>query len=746
MGWDPRTNSPEKSRDTIETVQNTNDNVGAHLFGRVVDVDIDVDNPILMEALDYFLPATPHIYGRPSRPKTHRLYELSNEEFDPGNYPFLTKIIDHPDLKLEIRGGEMKSGRYSLLPGSVHPSGEMYEWEDLRTARTSPVFVDGRRLIDGVRFALVTTLLVPYWAEGTRNELCKALSGFLHRAASYNDELAMDMPLTKQKSEELLRGVIEIADDDESDIPARLKTFEQTWEKADLGEPVLGATHIQNITKDDRLLPLLYSILAQTADLQLLDELFEKYAVIRNTTNVVDLTIGTADNYVMNKDAFVFTLQGQNIETQKGRVPVSMVFLNSLQRTIVDRLTVRPDADRIYEIAGKKVANLWDGWEVPPYEGEVTDEEMQPIIHFLKEVVCSGDEKLYEWVKNWIADIFKNPSSKTGTALTLVGKQGAGKSIIGEKILRPIIGEAHSAQVGSVERLTSKFNKGMAGKLLVMGEEVISAKRRIDADTLKDVITAKKRTIELKGRDSFEMDDFARYLFTSNHTTDAVHIEVGDRRYTVVLVNDYYAYIGKATRTEKQKYWSALHKFLEERDNVPHKENLAKVHRWFLQQEYARSMLRDPYETAAKQANLQSSSGGMDGWLISMYEMNNPFDGLTDNERGYHHSLVMRKNGTLEGTNDWPEYVPYNLLEFSFTRYARGKRIPTQSAQQIATFFRTEGLLVETEPRKARVHGKRLRVRPMPSRQVIFRYLQERGYNVEEDREEDTPDDEHEEF
>ena len=141
--WDPKLNTRDKSNETIQILERTTDNLGVHLFGPLVDVDIDTDNPLMTAALDMFLPQTAHVWGRPSRKRTHRLYELVglNADFDPAEWKFLERIKPRKDLSVEVRGGNLKSARYSLLPGSVHPSGEPYEWESPKLARSSVVNV-----------------------------------------------------------------------------------------------------------------------------------------------------------------------------------------------------------------------------------------------------------------------------------------------------------------------------------------------------------------------------------------------------------------------------------------------------------------------------------------------------------------------------------------------------------------------------------------------------------------------------
>lgn len=736
--WDPKTNNREKSLQTIKALETTNDNLGIHLFGNVVDVDIDTDNPVMFAALDYFLPKTAHIWGRPSRPRTHRLYEIGgvNQTYNPADYPFLAKIQAVPEINVEVRGGEQKSGQYSLLAGSMHPSGEYYEWHDVKSARQTPTQVNLERLMEGVRLACVSALIVPYWVEGMRNEMCKALCGFMYRASRYSVELNSDMPFGFDVAQKLMEGIMSLADDDPADYAMRIRTLEQTWKKGDEGQPIVGATKITEVTGNPDLLKLLYVLLAHTADAQALDQLFEQYVVLRNTTNVVDLDLGARGNYVMHKEAFGFTLAGRFITTQSGRVPVANIFVNSLQRTIVDRIGVDPAQPKVYvDEHGQKCANIWSGWGIPPCEEHVTDDEVSWFTDYIMTVLSRGDEGLARWIIMWVADIFQNPSDKAGTMLVLVGEQGAGKSFLCENVLRPIIGDAHMIKVSSIEKLTSKFNAHMSGKILIQGEEVLNSNRKADADTLKDMITSKRRTIEFKGRDTFEQEDHARYVLTSNHIDNAVAVGRGDRRSTIAHVSDSFAYMGGANAKQQATYWGRMYKIVEEKDyasrTVPHKANLAKLHKWLLQVEIERQVIRVSHDTEIKRVTRNNSSRGIDAWLISLIEMENPFDNMREQDRGDAHSFVYTHAGArFVLTRGWPTHVQYSKLEQAYKQASSRDHSEQKTAQQIAKFFKDNKMVRDTMDSQTRANGERIRVRPFPSREEIIKYLTKSGYSI----------------
>ena len=747
VGWDPVTNSKEKSRETIETVKKTNDNIGIHLFGRTVDVDVDTDNALLFEALDHFLPATPHVFGRGDRRRTHRLYELSDLEgdFDPKEWPFLKKIEERLEIKMEVRGGRGRDGKYTLLPGSVHPSGDCYEWDDLKQARTTPISVPQKRLLYSIQNALITTLLAPHWVEGRRNQLCMALSGFLYRASKHSETIN-DGSLDQSRCREIIEGLMVVADDDPSDYAMRIKTFEKTWDKAEQKQPVSGAKMISEIMGDPSIISLLYSILVQSGDLKELDELFEQYVFVANSAAVIDLKAPLDTNYMMGPQAFEATMKGRYLSLPGSeRVKIYDLLSSSMQRTMVQRISVDPTKDRVFvDDEGLSCANMWDGWAIPPCDGKVEDDEVAIFTDYLFRVVCKSRKEEYDWVVQWIAHIFQKPDDKPGTALVLVGSQGAGKSMLGEKILRPIIGKSHSSKVGTVEKLTSKFNAHMAGKLLIMGEEVINSNRRNDANALKDAITSTSRQIERKGIDAIEMDDFARYLFTSNSVDNAVAVEKGDRRYTILHVADDYAHEGTKPREEKLEFWGRLYDYLEttrEGRILPHEENMSKLHRWFLQQEVDPKQVRTVINTEAKSRVAMRSARGIDQMLLQIVTLDSPFDLLHERDRVMGMGAKRKgTNGGFEFTEEWPDRVKSEILGAIYNK-AQGRDVfESRASFEVAATLKTLGLIENASTKPVRVGQATPKMVEFPQREKIVEYLRTvLGYDMpdyEEDEDE----------
>lgn len=753
-GWDPKTNSPEKSRENIYRLEQGDDNLGIHLFGRVVDVDIDTDNPFLMDALDYFMPPTPHTWGRGDRKRTHRLYEIAQSmegDFDPSLFPFLRTIQKHDEIKVEIRGGNQKAGEYSLMPGSLHPSGEEYEWDNPKSARSTPVAVDMYRVVNGVRFACVAAMIAPYWTEGSRNDLCMAFSGFLHRAATHVDDMGSNSKLFFERKDalELLKCVMEIAGDDESDQQMRIKTFEKTWDKADEGHPVSGATTLVKLTGNENIIPVYYALLADSEDLIKFDDFLDRYAIRNNTSNVVDLDKAgsKAANFIMTVNDFRNSNMHMTIATSSGeRRQMVNILLSSTRAIRVDGMAFVPEEERIIERYGEKFINQWRGYAIEPWQGDFDPSEVQIFTDYVHTIVANGDAAAAHWVLAWLADMFQFPSEKSGTALALVGKPGAGKSILGGAVIRKIIGFNHSMQTNTIESLTGNFNVDSANMLFVQGDEVSNTRRKSDALKLKSMITDPTRRVEPKNVNAYQQEDCARYFFTSNETNDAVAILDGndDRRYTVLEVNNDYATSSEAkTEEEKQEFWNGLYEWLKD------ESNLAKLHRYFREYQYDRNVIRKPYGTEAKKRIQQHSQRGFDDWLMTIVSLEHPLENLHDREQRLEESYKHEKGKYVPCFDDWPDYLSYKRLEDGYEAYRKRRGMaattPSYNAQQLKQEFVTRGLLPE-KPKSTRIDHtyevwkdgepvpfkKRIRITEFPERGKIEEFLEKRlGFVVE---------------
>ena len=132
----------------------------------LIDVDLDCDEAILLAPM--FLPETSKVHGRKSKPESHYWYRV---ETSPKPEKFCD--IDGTTL-LELRS----TGQQTVVPPSIHPSGERVHWE--KKGKSGRVKV--AKLQTAVKRLAAAVLLSRHWpATGSRNEAAMALAGVLLR-------------------------------------------------------------------------------------------------------------------------------------------------------------------------------------------------------------------------------------------------------------------------------------------------------------------------------------------------------------------------------------------------------------------------------------------------------------------------------------------------------------------------------------------------------------------------------------
>ena len=121
------------------------------------------------------------------------------------------------------------------------------------------------------------------------------------------------------------------------------------------------------------------------------------------------------------------------------------------------------------------------------------------MLDHLREIWCSGDEKMYDYVLNWLSFIVQRPGEKTKVALCLKSEEGAGKGCI-LKLIEQIVSPEYYLATSNMKYILGNFNSIMEGKVLIDLDEASWGGRRSDANALKEKITEEKQEIEKKGK------------------------------------------------------------------------------------------------------------------------------------------------------------------------------------------------------------------------------------------------------
>jgi hypothetical protein len=143
--------------------------------------DVDLDSPEAVVLGRRWLPETGMVHGRPGRPSSHYWYvgdeALRRETFEVPVEPGEERV-----MLVEIRG----DGHQTVVPPSLHPSGEVIVWE--RFGTPARVSLEDLRL--AVRLVSAGSLLARFWLNGHRHDATLPLAGYVLRHGWSEDQTA----------------------------------------------------------------------------------------------------------------------------------------------------------------------------------------------------------------------------------------------------------------------------------------------------------------------------------------------------------------------------------------------------------------------------------------------------------------------------------------------------------------------------------------------------------------------------
>lgn len=192
--------------------------------------------------------------------------------------------------------------------------------------------------------------------------------------------------------------------------------------------------------------------------------------------------------------------------------------------------------------------NLWHGFPIPPRHGDCS-----LFWDLLLNVICAGNENLYQYVRKWLAHMMQHPAKIPGVALVLRGGQGTGKNTFVDAVGK-LVGKQHYMSVARMGQVSGKFNAHLKAKILLNANEACWGGNKQDAGSLKSMITDETITIEYKGKDAITVSNYLRVIVCSNEDW-AVPIDIDDRRFLPMDVSDIHK--------QDHKYFAAFHQQMD---------------------------------------------------------------------------------------------------------------------------------------------------------------------------------------
>ncbi len=174
--------------------------------------------------------------------------------------------------------------------------------------------------------------------------------------------------------------------------------------------------------------------------------------------------------------------------------------------------------------------NLWKGFSVAARPGDCS-----LFLAHLRENVCQGDERLYDYLIGWLARMVQDPGSPGHVAVVLRGGKGVGKSFVARQV-GELFGR-HFLHVSNPSHLIGNFNSHLRDAVFLFADEAFYAGDKRHASILKTLITEDTLQIEAKGIDVETAPNYVHLMMASNDE-HVVPASGDERRFFVLDVGE----------------------------------------------------------------------------------------------------------------------------------------------------------------------------------------------------------------
>lgn len=461
-------------------------------FGNIVDLDLDSEESRTLAA--YYLPNTA-CFGRGEN-ITHYIYRQGSggEKLKSKRYQWDKR--DEKSVLLEVRASGQTMG-----PGSVHPDTQ----EHIVWMNDEPIHdIDPDALGMAANHLAAASLLMRDWHTGNRDELAVCLVGSMVRAGWPDD-----------KVDGFLSPILMITGDEES--TKRFKAHRLREELANDGR-VPGLKRLKEICNGGGLGQAGFEKIVEWLALgggDIVEEMNQHYAVAVLRGGGVAIMRESPDAVeFMDRASFSLMFSNKMIAGAGpgGReITADRYWLqNKERREYMGGVVFRPG-----QKAKDGEYNLWKGFSVDPIPTEYFGEGWDIYLSHLKGEICDDDKSYLKWLIGWMAHRVQRPWEVPESCVVLIGERGDGKGTV-FKILGKLFGR-HYMSVTNPRHLMGNFNSHLMDKVLVFADEAVWGGDKTNEGILKVMISEDRRVIEIKGKDSFEVDNCTAYGIASNN-------------------------------------------------------------------------------------------------------------------------------------------------------------------------------------------------------------------------------------
>lgn len=496
-------------------------NIGIKLGNGLADIDLDCKEAVTVAAA--LMPET-RVHGRSGKPASHYWFRCGVE-------PYQYKDLDGSML-MEIRSA---SNLQTVVPPSMHPSGEQLRWEN-----TSPAMeIDREDLLRAVRATAIATLFGRHWPAGSRHVASGHLAGFLLR-------LGFDGPWTQ----EIVRMAATVGGDDE--ISDRVRMAKDTVAKHMRGEKTTGGPKLtESFGNAELIMERCYQWMQREGDAKL-DMLNEQHFVAFYGGDTIVATPKLLDTREQEGE-HASALEVQTFEAFRrryynqyvGKQRLGEWWLSHPKQRRFRRIVFAPPP----RFCHPEDYNLWRGFTVEP------DTELNPenrcgrFLAHLYSVICDGNDDYYNYALDFFALTCQFPGKPIERVFVMQGDSGSGKGTV-VKLFWDLFYPDQCIQVDKADAIVGRFNAGMSGKVIVFADEAVWGGNKSQAGALRRIVTEPGLAIEKKGID-ITTEPNCVHLFMASNEEWVWPATIKERRGFLLHV--------RLKKFQTAEYWEALH-------------------------------------------------------------------------------------------------------------------------------------------------------------------------------------------
>ncbi|KAA6368696.1 MAG: hypothetical protein EZS28_035776 [Streblomastix strix] len=194
----------------------------------------------------------------------------------------------------------------------------------------------------------------------------------------------------------------------------------------------------------------------------------------------------------------------------------------------------------------------------------------------IKETIAAGDERIYEYILNWIAWLIQNPGKKSRAAIVLQGRLGIGKNRFTD-VIAELTSRYSCSNITNIDEFTGRFNSVVENKMFAVLNEMMNyndSKKGV-ATIMKSIISDLTIRINEKNQPRRTAENVMNIIYVTNADMP-VQLDTDDRRHlvcackTVHQVSEEHKedieYFNELSQSYTQEFYENQLTFLLERD------------------------------------------------------------------------------------------------------------------------------------------------------------------------------------